>query len=143
MLRHGIRCTLAMMRVYSLIIICLSVFGFSGCQKDVPPKLSLKAEGTYVYSDITVTPGSSFTVGCIADKAKDDLSLFYVEVAYDGSSASQLVDRFFIGPDFRTRYEKDYVVNVRNISGRERWIFNVNDEEGRISRREIRVTVQP
>jgi hypothetical protein len=132
-----------MMRVYSVIIICLSVFGFSGCQKDVPPKLTLKAEGTYVYSDLTVTPGSSFTVGCIADKAKDDLSLFYVEVAYDGSSASQLTDRFFIGPDFRTRYEKDYVVNVRNISGRERWIFNVNDEEGRISRREIRVTVQP
>lgn len=132
-----------MMRLITLLLICVTVPFLGGCEKDVPPKLSLKTEGSYVSSDIIVTPGSSFTVGGIAEKTKDELSLYYVEVAYDGSSAGRLVERWFIHPDFRSRYEKDYVVTVRNTSGRERWIFCVNDEEGRISKREIRVTVQP
>ncbi len=134
---------ISMMRLLTLFMICFSLPFFGGCEKDMPPKISLKSEGTYVSTDIIVAPGSSFTVGSIAEKTKDELSAFYVEVAYDGSSAGRLVERWFIHPDFRSRYEKDYVVTVRNIAGRERWIFNVNDSEGRISRREIRVTVQP
>jgi hypothetical protein len=132
-----------MMRLITLLLITALLPFVSGCTKDVPPKIYFKTEGTYVSADLVVTPGSSFTVGSIAEKTKDELSAFYVEVAYDGSSAGRLVDRWFIHPDFRSRYEKDYVVTVRNTPGRERWIFNVNDEEGRISRREIRVTVQP
>ncbi|HEU4719508.1 MAG TPA: hypothetical protein VFU15_16810, partial [Bacteroidia bacterium] len=87
-------------------------------------------------------PGSQFVVGIIADKTTDDLKLLYTEVAFDGANTTSLVSRVWLAPDERSHFERDITVTLRSQAGTERWVFNVNDANGRISKKEIRVTVQ-
>ncbi len=126
-----------------IIIFFFSILLIASCKKDnTPPDLQLKSGAGYTYSDISVSPGGTFTVGIIADKRADNLHAIYSEVAYDGANAANLVARVFLGDNDKNHYEYDFVVTCRNQAGTERWIFNVNDKNGRISKKEIRVTVQ-
>jgi hypothetical protein len=113
------------------------------CNKDnTPPELALKAGTGYTSGDISLPPGTSFLVRMQMTKGADDLSALYVEVAYDNANAPRLVSRNYIGPNDRAHFEKDITVTTRLNPGTERWVFNVNDSDGRISKKEIRVTVQ-
>lgn len=113
------------------------------CNKDnSPPELTLKAGSGYTSGNISLAPGSTFLVRMQMTKGADDLSALYTEVAYDGANAPRLVSRIYIGPNDRTHFEKDITVTTRSTPGTERWVFNVNDSDGRISKQEIRVTVQ-
>ena len=129
------------MRNFFLLFIIISI---SGCKKkdDTPPGLQFKTGTGYTYSDLTVSHGSSFVVGIIANSGASDLQLFYTEVAYDGSNAPKLVSRIWLNASEANHYERDVTVTTRNQPGTERWVFDVNDADGRITKKEIRVTVQ-
>jgi hypothetical protein len=125
-----------------LIPIIGLVVVFSACEKDVPPKLSFRTGEGYTSSYIQAVPGSTFLVGCIAEKTKDDLSTFYVEYAFEPANVGFLADRWTLSRTEARRYERNYWITVRNQPGRERWIFKINDSEGRITQKEILITVQ-
>jgi hypothetical protein len=113
------------------------------CKKDnTPPTLDLKSGSGYTSGDISLPPGSTFLVRMQMTKGTDELSALYTEVAYDGANTGRLVSRLYIGPNDRDHFEKDITVTTRTSPGTERWIFNVNDADGRITKKEIRVSVQ-
>jgi hypothetical protein len=114
-----------------------------GCKKeDIGPDLQLKSGGNYTSGDIIAAPGSTLVIGINAYKTEDNLNLFYTEVAYDGANTGTLVSRVWVGESEKERYSSDVTVTLRNTVGIERWIFNINDSEGRITKKEIRVSVQ-
>ena len=128
-----------MRNAFFLIIIFLAV----SCKKENnPPVLTLKSGTGYTSSDVTLPQGSSFLVRMEMTRGTDDLSALYTEVAYDGANTGRLVTRIYIGPNDRQHFEKDITVTTRNQPGTELWIFNVNDADGRITRKEIKVAVQ-
>lgn len=113
------------------------------CKKDnTPPDLVLKGGAGYTNTNVTLSPGSTFVVHMQMTKGADDLSALYTEVAFDISNAPRLVSRLYIGPNDRSYFEKDITVTTRSTPGTERWVFNVNDSDGRITKKEIRITVQ-
>lgn len=128
-----------MRNAFLLLIFILAL----SCNKDdSPPELTLKSGTGYTSGDISLPPGSTFLVRMQMTKGADDLSALYTEVAFDGANVPRLVSRVYIGPNDRTHFEKDITVTTRTTPGTERWVFNVNDADGRISKKEIRVTVQ-
>lgn len=113
------------------------------CKKDEKsPDLQFKSGGSYIAGDVVATPGSQITVGVNAYKTTDDLHLFYTEVAYDGANTQMLVSRVYLNGDQRSQYSQDITITLRSTPGTERWIFSVNDGDGRITKKEIRITVQ-
>jgi hypothetical protein len=128
-----------MRNAFLLLIFILAI----SCNKDnSPPELTLKSGMGYTSGDVSLPPGSTFLVRMQMTKGADELSALYTEVAYDGANVPQLVSRVYIGPNDRSYFEKDITVTTRTTPGTERWVFNVNDADGRISKKEIRVTVQ-
>lgn len=127
----------------TVILFLLFSISLASCKKDqTPPVLTLKTGGNYVSGNITASPGSQIVVGVNASKTTDNLNLFYTEVAYDGSNTSSLISRVWLTGDERSQYSKDITIILRNVTGTERWIFLVNDADGRITKQEIRVSVQ-
>ncbi len=125
------------------IIFLFSILLIVSCKKDnTPPDLQLKSGTGYTYADLTISPGGTFTVGVIADKRADDLHLIYTEVAYDGANTSNLIAKYPVVANQRNHSEQDILITCRVQAGTERWVFNVNDKNGRISKKEIKVTVQ-
>jgi hypothetical protein len=123
-------------------LLLLIVLAFSCKKENNPPELTLKNGAGYVSGDVTVPPGSSFLVRMQMTSGTDELNALYTEVAFDGSNLPQLVSRIYIGPNDRDHYEKDITITTRTTPGTERWVFNVNDADGRITKKEIRITVQ-
>ncbi|CAN5816425.1 hypothetical protein BH11BAC7_BH11BAC7_02440 [soil metagenome] len=124
-----------------ILFLCLAFV--MSCKKDnTPPDLVLKSGPGYTATDVSLPPGTTFLVRMQMTKRADDLSALYTEVAYDISNVPRLVSRLYIGPDDRSHFEKDITVTTRSTPGTERWVFNVNDSDGRISKKEIRITVQ-
>lgn len=129
------------MRTPALLLFLL--LAFSGCKKNQdPPTIELKSGSGYTSADITASPGSTIVVGVNAYKTSDDLSLFYTEVAYDGANAPTLVSRVYASENEKEHFTRDVTITLRNTIGIERWIFDINDSEGRISKKEIRIYVQ-
>lgn len=127
----------------NVILFLFCIVTLTCCKKDEQsPDLQFKSGGTYVTGNITASPGSQIVVGVNAYKTTNDLHLFYTEVAYDGANTNMLVSRVWLNGDERSLYSKDITITLRNQTGTERWIFNVNDGEGRITKKEIRVSVQ-
>jgi hypothetical protein len=124
------------------LLLLLIVLVVSCKKEDNPPGLTLKNGTGYVSGDITLAPGTSFLVQMQMTKGTDELNALYTEVAFDGANMPQLVSRIYIGPNDRDHFEKDITVTTRTTPGTERWVFNVNDADGRITKKEIRVTVQ-
>ncbi|MBI3512161.1 MAG: hypothetical protein HY064_15995 [Bacteroidetes bacterium] len=121
--------------LFSIIIV--------SCHKDKsPPDLELKSGPGYTTSDIVVSPGTAFVVGINAYSGADDLNLFYTEVAFDGANTTKLVSRVWMNSDEHKHFVRDVTVTTRTQAGTERWVFDINDADGRISKKEIKVTVQ-
>jgi hypothetical protein len=113
------------------------------CKKDnTPPDLSLKTGAGYTYANLSLSPGATFIVGMDAKKGAVDLNMFYTEVAYDGANTTSLVSRMYMDETERNHAQRNVTITCRNQAGTERWVFDVNDGNGRISKKEIRVTVQ-
>ena len=113
------------------------------CRKDnTPPDLKLKTGAGYTYADFITTQGSSFVVGMDAYSGASDLNMMYTEVAFDGASDPRLVSRVYVNAQQKNHFTRDVTVTTRNTPGTERWVFNINDEDGRISKVEINVRVQ-
>lgn len=130
---------------FALTFVCIiaSVIAITSCKKEdpKPPSLVLKTDSGYTAADVTVPPGTTITVGVICDEGSDSLNLIYSEVAYDGANVDSLYERYWVPAD-QTHSEHDFVFTVRNQVGSERWTFNVNDNDGRLVEKEIRIIVQ-
>lgn len=127
----------------NLLRISFFILLLIGCKKDEqPPTITLKTGSSYTSTDVVLPPGTQITVGVDAYKTTDELKLFYTEVAYDGSNTAYLVARAYTGPTEKEHYSTDVSITLRNQTGTERWIFNVNDANGRITKKELRITVQ-
>lgn len=119
------------------------IFLIASCKKDnTPPDLQFKTGANYTYANLTLGIGGSFTVGLIANKETDDLNLIYTEVAYDGTNSPNRIFHTYMNSSERKHAERNITITCRNQAGTERWVFNVNDADGRISKKEIKVTVQ-
>lgn len=119
------------------------IFLIASCKKDnTPPDLQFKTGANYTYANLTLGLGGSFTVGLIANKVTDDLNLIYTEVAYDGTNSPNRIFHTYMNSSERKHAERNITITCRNQAGTERWVFNVNDADGRISKKEIKVTVQ-
>jgi hypothetical protein len=128
------------MRKLILLLIIISV---ASCKKDnTPPDLKLKTGPGYTYANVTLTQGTTFVVGMDAYSGASDLNEMYTEVAYDGASDPHLVTRVWLSADQKNHYQRDLTVTTRTTTGTERWVFNINDDDGRISKVEIMVRVQ-
>lgn len=128
------------MRKIFLLFIIIST---ASCHKDnTPPDLKLKTGAGYTYADFITTQGSTFVVGMDAYSGASDLDLMYTEVAFDGASDPHLVSRVYVTAQQKNHFTRDVTVTTRNTPGTERWVFNINDEDGRISKVEINVRVQ-
>jgi hypothetical protein len=124
------------------LVLFLILFS-AGCKKDnTAPALTLKTGAGYTYSDLTLAPSQTFVVGMDATSGASDLSMAYTEVAFDGANSPRLVSRLYTNASQKKHYEKDITVTTRSTPGTERWVFNINDDDGRITKKEIRVTVQ-
>lgn len=125
---------------FAVIIAGLTLVG--SCKKEAKdPTLTFKTDAGYTSADINVAPGSTIKVGVICDAGTDPLKISYSEVAYDGANVDSLVTRYEV-PEGQNRFEADYIFTVRNRVGTERWTFNINDKDGRLVEKEIRIVVQ-
>lgn len=134
----------ALLTMKKLLFACLLItgtFAFSCKKEALPPTMSLKTGSGYTSADVIVAPGTMITVGVIADQGTDSLNLVYTEVAYDGANVDSLYERYWV-PNSATHVDHDFTFQVRNQVGSERWTFNVNDNDGRLIEKEIRIVVQ-
>lgn len=127
----------------ALVYIIAAVVAITSCKKDEPqpPTLVLKTDSGYTAADVIVPPGTTIKVGVVCDQGTDSLNLIYSEVAYDGANVDSLCERYWV-PNEQTHAEHDFIFQVRNSVGSERWTFNVNDNDGRLVEKEIRIVVQ-
>jgi hypothetical protein len=130
------------MKTILSFLLCGCVLFFSCNKEKSGPRIAFNTGSGFVSGNIVVAPGSSFVVGIICDKTSDDLGMLYTEYAYDNANTGTLHRRYYAGPDEREHFEQNITITTRAQTGNERWIFNMNDREGRISKLEIRVTVQ-
>jgi hypothetical protein len=125
-----------------LFAACALLFFGNSCSKESKsPTLTLKTGAGYTSTDITAAPGTVIQVGVIADMGTDPLKLIYSEVAFDGANVDSLYTRVEV-PANQPHYEHDFTITVRNQVGTERWTFNVNDKDGRLTEKEIKIVVQ-
>lgn len=119
---------------FFLIIGTGFLFFYSGCEKEpeIPPTMVFKTATDYISNDVTVSVDTMLKVGIIADKTEDDLKLYNVSVAYDGTSTTSTVEDFTIPHSEITHYEKDVTLNVRNTAGTEKYFFTITDVDGNI-----------
>lgn len=128
---------------YTLAILLTGLsFAFSSCKKEVkPPTLNFRVDATHTSTDVHVTPGTTIVVGVICEQGDDPMKLVYSEVAYDGANVDSLYTRHEV-PAGTSHYEVDFTITTRNQTGTERWTFNVNDKDGRLTEKEIRIVCQ-
>jgi hypothetical protein len=122
-------------------LLCAALLLSSCKEEEKAPTLSFKADAGHTYTDVHVTPGTVLTVGVICDQGTDPLKLVYSEVAYDGANVDSLYTRHTV-PEGTAHYEVDFTITTRNQVGTERWTFNVNDKDGRLTEKEIRIVCQ-
>jgi hypothetical protein len=133
--------TMRKIKLIPAILLLAATTIFSSCKKDdKAPSIYFKTGASYITSDITVAPGTTITVGVVADEGTDPLHLIYSEVAYDGANVDSLYARHYV--ENSAHAEHDFTFTVRNHNGNERWTFNVNDADGRLTEKEIRIIVQ-
>lgn len=127
--------------IYTICICALLIT--SSCKKDdaKSPSLNFKVDASHTSTDISVAPGTTITVGVICDQGSDPMKIVYSEVAYDGANVDSLYTRLEV-PQGTTHYEVDFTITTRSQTGTERWTFNVNDKDGRLTEKEIRIVCQ-
>ncbi|GAB4131292.1 MAG: hypothetical protein Fur0041_01550 [Bacteroidia bacterium] len=127
-----------------LLPLITTILLLHSCKKESmnPPDISLKTSAGYTYHDTVVAPGTILLVGVIGTKTDDPLKLIYNEVAYDGANVASLVERIYANDNEKETFIHDFSITTRSAVGTERWIFNVNDKDGRLAKKEIRITVQ-
>jgi hypothetical protein len=126
-------------RLFITVIIAAFVMGCDTEEK-IPPRSEFKTTGNFIYTDTIVAPGTILRVGLIGMRTDYDLRALYSEVAYDGANVSNLVERSYATESELERCERDFTITTRSTIGTERWIFVVNDREGLVIKREIRIT---
>lgn len=127
---------------FGLALLLLCALLTSSCKEESKsPTLNFKVDSTHTYTDIHVAPGTVVTVGVICDQGTDPLKLVYSEVAYDGANVDSLYTKIAV-PEGTAHYEVDFTITTRNTVGTERWTFNVNDKDGRLTEKEIRIVCQ-
>lgn len=127
---------------YALALLSGLMLALSSCKdEEKSPTLAFRVDPSYTYTDVHVAPGTTIVVGVICDQGTDAMKLVYSEVAYDGANVDSLYARVQV-PDGTSHFETDFTITTRNQVGTERWTFNVNDRDGRLTEKEIRIVCQ-
>ena len=126
----------------TILLFFIVLIGSCSKKDNTPPTIILKTGVGYISADVVLPPSTTFIVGVDAHSGASDLDIVYLEVAYDGANTARLVERLYTNSSQKSHYERDMTITTRSSPGTERWLFNVNDVDGRISKQEIRVTVQ-
>ncbi len=124
-------------------LLFFGVMFFSSCKKEEAksPTLNFRVDSSHTSADLNCAPGTTVTVGVICDMGTDPMKIVYSEVAYDGANTDSLYTKYTV-PENTEHYEVDFTFTTRNQVGTERWTFNVNDKDGRLTEREIRIVCQ-
>lgn len=126
------------------LFLCFSTVLLSACKEDLPigPYVELKTGNGLISGDAIVGTNQTITVRTAATKTDIDMNLFYVEYAYDGASLPRLIHKKYVSGEEANYFEKVYTFTTRSTPGNERWIFNVNDDDGTITSVEIKLRVE-
>jgi hypothetical protein len=126
------------------LFLCFSTVLFSACKEELPigPYVELKSGNGLISGDAIVGTNQTITVRTAATKTDIDMNLFYVEYAYDGASLPRLIYKKYVSGEEANYFEKEYSFTTRSTPGNERWIFNVNDDDGTITSVEIKLRVE-
>ncbi len=128
---------------YFLLVSFLSVF-FWGCTKDKDkdaPKLTLKTGAGYTSTNTTIGKATYFKVGIKAEKTKNDLLVYIVDYSINGGAVYNSVNSP-VTPTGATTFETDITLVTQPVAGTEKWLFRVADTEGKLTTKEITLTVQ-
>ncbi|HKR06340.1 MAG TPA: hypothetical protein VJY62_17015 [Bacteroidia bacterium] len=127
----------------SIVMILLVTSAIVSCKKNKDaelPSISLKAGGNYTSGDATVSTSDLLIVGISADKNQDDLKTFKIYSSI-GSGAFSLKKTFYLAPDEKGHYEKDYEFTPENDHTYETWKFEINDAAGNSNSVSIKLTI--
>ncbi len=128
---------------YLLIILLLSSAVIISCKKKQDaklPSISFKSGGNYTSSDGSVSTSDLIVIGTISDKNEADLKTFKIYSSV-GSAAFSLEKTFYLTPDEKDHYEKDYEFIPQNVNTYETWKFEINDADGNTNSVSIKLSV--
>lgn len=117
---------------------------FWGCTKEGDkdaPKLTLKTGAGYTSTNGTIGKATYFKVGILAEKTKNDLLVYIVDYSINGGAVFNSVNSP-VTPTGATTFETDITLVTQPVAGTEKWIFRVADTEGKLTTKEITLTVQ-
>lgn len=131
------------MRQLFFILFCSTIL-LSACKEELPvgPYVELKSGNGLISGDAIVGTNQTITVRTAATKTDVDMNLFYVEYAYDGASLPALKFKKYVSGEEANYFQKDFTFTTRNTPGNERWLFNVNDDDGTITTVEVKLRVE-
>ncbi len=126
-----------------LAVMMILGFVFTSCEEDEANELSIsfyKANG-YVYSDTTVSAGSSITIGVRAKTSKptDPLIRFIVTGSVNGGTVKQLYYE-----DINTaEYDHDFKVTLDSTQGLDyKFIFTIINKDGLTAQKSLHVKTE-
>jgi hypothetical protein len=129
--------TKSLITLISLAVVIL----LNSCDPHTPPAIHFKTGGDYTSTDVTVAPGAGILVGITAKKREDDMKRYNISYAYDGASSTTTQETFSISGIGQQNYDKDYIFQVRNQEGLEKWSFVITDQDGNIAKLSLTITV--
>jgi hypothetical protein len=126
-----------------LVMLLIIMTATISCKKNHDAKLptiSFKSGGNYSSSDASVSTSDLINVGITSDKNEADLKTFKIYSSI-GSGAFSLKKTFYLTPDEKSHYEKDYEFTPQNKNTYETWKFEINDVEGNSNSVSIKLTI--
>jgi|GEM_PF-983785 len=127
---------------YLLIILALSAMAVA-CKKTQDaklPSISLKSGGNYTSSDGNVSTSDLIKVGTTSDRNEADLRTFKIYSSI-GSGSFTLKKTYYLTPDEKSHYEKDYEIIPKSVNTYETWKFEINDADGNSNSVSIKLSV--
>lgn len=126
-----------------LLIIFLSSTAVVSCKKKQDaklPSISFKTGGNYTSADGSASTSDLIVIGITSDKNEADLKTFKVYSSI-GSGSFSLQKTFYLTPDEKDHYEKDYEFIPKNVNTYETWKFEISDADGNTNSVSLKLSV--
>jgi hypothetical protein len=135
--------TISRNRVATMLILLAVVSAAVSCKKTQDAKLpviAFKTGGNYTSTDGSVTTSDVVNVGITADKNEADLKTFKI-YSSTGSAALSLKKTFYLTPDEKSHYDKDYQFTPQSKNSYETWKFEITDAAGNVNSVSFKITI--
>jgi hypothetical protein len=132
--RNPAACVLIILAVASVVVSCKKN------QDAKLPVIAFKTGGNYTSADGSVTTSDVINVGIVANKNEADLKTFKI-YSSTGSAALSLKKTFYLTPDEKDRYDKDYEFTPQSKNSYETWKFEITDAEGNVNAVSFKITI--